>query len=913
MHLQNPKLTFLRLLAIVAFAFPARSQDNATAEPIEYPLAQELELTKQYLALKKGETLEVPAAEADRGIFVISEGSFIGRKWSGNFGSRTYLVCSLRLANLTPDPIKFVPATMRLSVDGQELKHQKWAPLPSQSGAYVRGRPLTIKTPDQVDLEPGEVKEVIGAFPDMPNTGLITNLRLTVGGLPQPVAIDLMAQAKRELELTSRRTGPRQCLGVLTINRRLDSVSANCVVSEMEKLLAAGSSRLLIRWGKNATVPDSATRRWLSNAARNSGSGTVVRSTSGFPTMPPGIAELHLSPAPSVLAGTTRMSSSNMSTNLRVHNSDEAAFVAALQTAYARLPLAELVRDTEAGTPLIRAAAIQGGTGRLPERLIPMLLELSHQEPSHLRSSAVIALAAFPSKEAVQRVAEVIPSAKENLLAEAVRGLRDSRFPLAQETLRDLLKTLDPKPRAKAAEVLLASPRPEWRELFYEYAKAGNLSALRALGQIGHPKLPVLLKDLLQHSSAAIRKEAFNSLANNRRDPESTAIALEYTLQFIKKTYPTPAMLNLLRRQGSREATDSLIAHYLAPGANRRLNPELLRAIVATGDESLIPFLMEQYTATKPAMDSPQKQIVLNALQNLRAPGLTKLAIEALDDPKLILTAKQILLEDASPEAVLAIGDELLSRESTPKFQNADRLLIDALATIATPPARRVLRLLENEKTKSDSRRRQAGSKLDNLVRTSPAGPLHQAAGQLVDEGKLQEAEVKFAKALELDPGLAEIYVSRGHMKGRDKRRAEAVKDYDKALEIDPLHPIATSLKAICIVVLGDVEGGLQMVEDNRKTFYYDSLFNYNAACAYGQAIIVTSPSPENLEKIAHWKLKSLEYLEHYANKLTPLQDDGELIRDDPDLAPLRELDRFKRVLESREKPSKPEDAEDDG
>lgn len=103
------------------------------------------------------------------------------------------------------------------------------------------------------------------------------------------------------------------------------------------------------------------------------------------------------------------------------------------------------------------------------------------------------------------------------------------------------------------------------------------------------------------------------------------------------------------------------------------------------------------------------------------------------------------------------------------------------------------------------------------------------------------------------------------------------------------------------------------MVEDNRKTFYYDSLFNYNAACAYGQAIIVTSPSPENLEKIAHWKLKSLEYLEHYANKLTPLQDDGELIRDDPDLAPLRELDRFKRVLESREKPSKPEDAEDDG
>jgi tetratricopeptide (TPR) repeat protein len=267
-------------------------------------------------------------------------------------------------------------------------------------------------------------------------------------------------------------------------------------------------------------------------------------------------------------------------------------------------------------------------------------------------------------------------------------------------------------------------------------------------------------------------------------------------------------------------------------------------------------------------------------------------------------------MEDASPEAVLAIGNELLSREGTPKVQRNDQQLIDALGSIATPPARRVLRLVENGTLAT--RRSQASKTLDEIRGSSPAGPMHQVAGTLVDEGKLDEAEAMFAKALEMDPELAEIYVSRGHMKGRDKRRAEAVKDYDKALEIDPLHPIATSLKAICIVVLGDVEGGLQMVEDNRKTFQYDSLFNYNAACAYGQAVIVTPPTPENLEKIAQWKLKGLEYLEHYANDLTPLQDDGELIRDDPDLAPLRELPRFRKVLESRKK-FKSKDRDDEG
>jgi tetratricopeptide (TPR) repeat protein len=217
---------------------------------------------------------------------------------------------------------------------------------------------------------------------------------------------------------------------------------------------------------------------------------------------------------------------------------------------------------------------------------------------------------------------------------------------------------------------------------------------------------------------------------------------------------------------------------------------------------------------------------------------------------------------------------------------------------------------------------------LETLWGYSPALKLRAEAGRLVelaktmgaDDGKkpteankratITKAEKVFARALEVDPWCPEIYISRGHMKTHDNRRAEGIKDFDKALELDPYHPIATSLKAIGVVVLGDADGGLKMIEDNRDRFKWDSIFNYNAACAYGQAIQTTPPNADNLSQIAAWKQKAMDYLTHC---VTTVPFDGLAEMDeDTDLTPLYDLPRFKKLMEQL-KPAELDNDEDEG
>ena len=147
-----------------------------------------------------------------------------------------------------------------------------------------------------------------------------------------------------------------------------------------------------------------------------------------------------------------------------------------------------------------------------------------------------------------------------------------------------------------------------------------------------------------------------------------------------------------------------------------------------------------------------------------------------------------------------------------------------------------------------------------------------------------------------MDPNCPSLLIFRGHLKTHSGRRAEGMKDYSKALELDPLEPTATSLRAIGVVVLGDIEGGLKEIEDKRDTFKWHGVFNYNAACAYGQAIICTKANPDNLEQIAAWKEKALAYLDHCAENA--FFEGMATMDSDTDLAPLYEHEKFRQIHE---------------
>ncbi|MFK7819246.1 MAG: HEAT repeat domain-containing protein [Planctomycetaceae bacterium] len=920
----EPKTSSRSVCLTLLFLTLAHSAVGQDVQPIEYSVEQYEQLRQELLKPASGAKLPVPNEPADQGLFVAHEGTYKGRSFYGSLGGRSFLVCILRIANRTPGPFEFKTSTIDLRIGGRTIGHKQWPRSLSTSQIRVNDRRLSsIKTPDVVSLEPGEVKEVVATFLSLPEAVATTELVVTVGGLPQPVKFDLFEIGVRKLALGTERIGPRDCLGVLTIEGVLDSVNAVHLVNEMERLSTAGSTRMLIQWHPNSPRVLDSVRRWLTQAATSVGRGSISRGRTGFPELPQGVTELHLAP----FGGSTK--ESRYVTNNRIYRSREEAFISSIETAYQRLPLDELIRDAQDDNLQVRAAAIRGGAGRLPVNLMPDLVQYVSSDDEHLRRASVVALAAFPSEEAVQAVAQHVGSDDEQLAEKAIRGLRDSRFPIGRKALAEALQKAPPEKREKIARVLMAEVRPEWKELYYEYASRGGddlaRRAVQALRKTGHPKLNTLFEQLLSDTSAAIRTEVFQELSTSR-DPEAQAIAKKYTLEFIKESVPRSEMLVLIERMGCREAIPSLQKHYKTQRGNRQ--SALLRTILKISDDTTVPFLLECYKKASDITEASRKAEILQALQSLRVPNLLDLAKNSLqsNNGTLIQTASKILADDASDESVRLIGTRLMGLETAQTRDTVANPLMRSLATIGTPEARKYLRLVSNGD--SESRRRTAKLAIEGLWRYSPALELRAEAARLVDSAKgvgtpdgkaptgeekkkiIASAEKVFIRALEVDPWCPEIYISRGHMKTHDNRRAEGIKDFDKALELDPYHPIATSLKAIGVVVLGDPDAGLSMIEDNRERFRWDSIFNYNAACAYGQAIQTTPNKSENLEQIAQWQNKALGYLDRCVNHV-PF--DGLADMDsDPDLKPLYSLPRFKELMEQL-KPAATGDEEDEG
>ena len=851
-------------------------------------------MLKRVAELKDGQRLDMPQDAAQQGVFVLPEGSFLGRNYLGG-SAGLYLIVRLQVVNLTDKPVEFPASSMVVTADGRALKHEMWSgSVPTMSFRINGGRSLRLKdidTPETIRVEPGQAAGVYGVFRDVPDVGPLTELKLVVGGLPQPVRCDLMARATRELAMRVERLGPRKCVGVISIGGRIDPINAHALVNQMDQLATTGATRIVLRFGRNAPRLDPTARTWLTSAAGSTAAGGRMRSNIGqYPLLPSSVQELHIGLFPGSSAGAV-LSRSAKPTQ-RIHASDEAAITAALRNVYQWVSLSELLADIDTGNVLTREAAIRGGTGRLPARFIPRLLEFSESSNKGLQLAAIEALGDFPDAAALQKLEAFVNSDDADLAETATRALAESRYPAAQQALSLLLQDVSTVTRLRIARVLVEKPDSAWSDLYYQYAADLNsplvIPAISALRQIGHPDLRQLLSRALREGKPTVRTEAFRALAQSS-DAEDLKIALADTLQRMESEPPSGEMLNLLQRVACREATPLLIRHFET--AARAQQRQLLAAIARTGDESIVPFFLAQY----PKLDDSLKAIALNALQMFRPAELRDLAIGSLtsSDSSLVSTCTRILQDDGSPTAIAALGDELMRTAGNREKDGVAVYMIRALGALGTPEARVVLRRVQNGE--SARRRDIATNTLGQLQVSSPGYPYLREGGQLADAGKTAEAEKKYDEAIEVDPFLPEAFVRRGHLKMHADRVEEGFADFDRALALDPLHPIATSLRAIGMVVSGDIEGGLKLITDNLDVFRFDEVFVYNAACAYGEAIKLTPATAENQKKINDWKTECLNHLERCINVLH--YDDVELLKTDPDLDPVRDTKRFQSLL----------------
>lgn len=909
------------LLTITVLLMQQTQVETTRPEPIQHPaevrraLVEEIaknirSRTTSTTDVSVYSTVKVPE-DQQQGVFVLHDASGFARPYVQG-GFKYVMVSQLHVANRTKQEVRFPLNSIRLRVGGDEYAHQPWLGTRSTS-VRLRGSSYRLKPRDKVEqgtagevvLKPGEVKQIHAIFHNVPQGGAYESLSITVTGLAKPVRIDLLAGAVESMQLQLTRTGPRDCLAIVTLGGSLDQVGAHALVQKLQSSVNAGASRLVILWGnigdksvRQSRRVDFSIKTWLTQSAAGN------PRYSHLPSMPVGLQEIHLGPFPEGQATATAPDRKP-----HAHNSKLKAISAALSDVYQRLPIKDVLAAISSDDMTIRIAAIRGGVGRLPSSAVPMLLTLADGEED-VKLAAIHALSQFPESAAIDRVADFVTDKDRALASVATNGLMSSRFPSAQEKLVGLVGSLEGKQRDGVAEILIAKPNAIWTDLYFEYASnyESNVSlALRAFGaldRIGHPRLRELRAAALESDQDSVRRSAFRALATSG-SVEDTRLVVEYSLRHIANQPPTPEMLNVLRNAPTGKATPHLMRHFHAEKSATKRN-RLLGAIIQAGDQSIVPFLLETYRGTKGGqLPDPLKVTILNTLHSRRVPEAVDLAVEAMtsSNATLLSSACRILEEAATPRAVAAITDMLIATSSpsksrslgTPRLQG-----LRSLGNIATPQARRYLRIVQNKGNDRDSAA--AESQLRALLLRSPAIDYLPQASTLREEKKLAEAEDTYAEALKADPALPEIYIQRGHMKTHNGRRSEGVQDFDLALEIDPLHPIATSLKAIAIVVLGDPDGGLKMVEENAETFKRDEVFNYNAACAYGQALKTNKPTTDNLAKRKKWRDRGLYFLEHCVNELNYAgenrEEDAELFQNDPDLDPFRKEDRFKKLWE---------------
>lgn len=87
---------------------------------------------------------------------------------------------------------------------------------------------------------------------------------------------------------------------------------------------------------------------------------------------------------------------------------------------------------------------------------------------------------------------------------------------------------------------------------------------------------------------------------------------------------------------------------------------------------------------------------------------------------------------------------------------------------------------------------------------------LNLIASRLEDQGRLQEAFARLARALELAPGDVLVLNALGLNLEKQGRRVEAIRAFDAALSIDPSLPQAHHNRAQALQMLGDFEGAQQ-------------------------------------------------------------------------------------------------------
>ncbi len=847
------------------------------------------------LRIKSG---QVPADKNEQRVLTLIETPYLGGVYGTPMNQRFFAV-KLMLVNLTDQPATLARDDVQLSADGQLFPIKEVSPQLQYHGLQLGQQQVQMRNlqmPKEISVAVGGSASTWMLFPELPPGNHVPQLtlKLTNGGKTRDM--DINAAQRDALGLKVQRIGPRGALGLISVAGSLDTINLGALVEEIDRLAAARIVRVVIRWDEGSSVVDPQLANWLHNAVTNLGrSGQVADGP--FPPLPASLREVHLAAFPEV--GNTRgmqqvypgFAPPNPGAVVRSHKTEGEAVIAALRTAYEAIPRDELLQAIQSGSRLERAAALVAGGGRLEADKLPVLLKLAEDEDLLLQQGALIALGHFGEPAALERLLAFARKDVPALSMTAISALAASRFPAAHAALLELLHNESPESKKSIVRILAAYPRPIWSDAIYDFVKDSrsglNVEALQALVQVGHPRLTTVLVDALKSSDAQLSQTALTVLAS-RTDRESEDIAMEYVLEQLKTTPATAVMLQLIGRIKDRRALPLLTAQF-----GRHDNKvALIQTLALLGDAETARFLDERYSQ----LQSHEKGEVLRSSARLDRAMFHRLAAGALatSDGSVINFALQGLLEDGTPEAIKVMTSAL----ETVSNSFAWNAICNTLSQVATPAARAAL--VKARDSDNREKRNYAVSALRQLNQRSPGYQYLMQAQAFSQKQEWKEAVEQFDLALQVDPTLSDAYAERGHAHLHLGRTAEAGRDFDRGLELDPFNSL--SLTGSCLaMVIGDGkhQEAVKKLEEARSRFARDMIFAYNAACVYGRSFERVKKDPESAERdklLEQYRKASFDDLKA---SIQGGFDDFELMKKDPDLAPFQEMTEFQELMKA--------------
>lgn len=883
----------------------AKTAEKSSAAPSLERILERLDKVERELIELRIKSRKVPADKGDQRVLTLLETPYLGSAYVGSPTNQRFVALKLMLVNLTDQPLTLKRDDVQLSVDGQNFpikEPSRQMQFPGFQIGQQQVQVRSLQTPKEVNVPVGGSSSTWMLFPELPAGSHVPQLVLKLKIGDKTRDIDVNAAQRDVLGVSVERIGPRQSLGLVTVAGALNTINVGSLVDEIDSLSADKLVRVVIRFKETSSVADSQLASWLNNAATSLGRQQINETQ--FPALPASLRELHIAAFPNVNSGGGMEQSYPMfqspnpgAVGARIHKTEAEAVVAALRSAYEAVPRDELEQAIQSGSKLERAAAMAGGGSRLPVERLPLLLGFADDNDPVIQQAALAALSHFGEKPAIDKLIEVSRKNVPGLSATAIAGLAGSRYAAAHQALLELLQNEPPEGKKSIVRILALYPRPVWSDAIYEFVKDSrsglNVEALQALVQVGHPRLVEVLQDALRTSDRNLSQAAFNVLAS-RTDRESEEIALAYTLEQLKSTPASPAMLQLLDRVKDARALPLLMAQF----GKHENKTRLIGTLTLLGDSETARFLAEKYVQ----LQNHEKGEVLKALARLDKQKFLQLSAQALlmSDGSIINNAVQGLQEDGGPEAIKVMIDALDAAPNSFTWS----YLCNALAQAGTGPARAAL--IKARDSENIEKRNYAISALQSLRHRSPGYQYVMQAQGFSSEQKWKEAIEQFDLAIQLDPSLSDAYAERGHALLHLEKPGEAAKDFAKALELDPFSSLAVTGSCLALVLAdGKHVEAIKQLEDARAKFPRDAMFHYNAACVYGRAYERVGKDTQAADReklLEQYKQATL------ADLKASMQfgfTEVEYMKKDPDLAPFKDMPEFQQLIATPPQPAR--------